>query len=106
MNNDLLMHLININVTMSSILAAIIAFMFSARNSLRGKGLAEIETVYKEVIFLLIVIFSFSTISFVYFFSRMYFAVSATHIDFFMTIIVALTLPLLALIWIVLYKKY
>jgi magnesium-transporting ATPase (P-type) len=108
MNEELLKFLTNLNVTISSILAAIIAFMFSARNSLRGKGLDNIEKFYQRTIFFLLIIFSTSVISLIYFLTRIYISINITfkEIDLFFGIILILILPLVAVTWIFLYRKY
>jgi len=49
-SKGLLEFLANLNGTISSILAAIIAFIFAARTSLRGRGLDEIEKFYDKAV--------------------------------------------------------
>jgi hypothetical protein len=71
-SEGLLEFLANLNGTISSILAAIIAFIYAARTGLKGRGLHEIEKFYDRIIIALFVIFLASVVSLTYFLIKIY----------------------------------
>jgi hypothetical protein len=107
-SKGLLEFLANLNGTISSILAAIIAFIFAARTSLRGRGLDEIERFYDKAVIGLFVIFLASIVSLTYFLVKIYWINNLTiwDIDLYFGIWLALILPILALVLFLVYKKY
>jgi hypothetical protein len=108
MSEGLLQFLANLNGTISSILAAIIAFILAARTGLRGRGLHEIEKFYDKAVVALFVIFLASVVSLTYFLIKIYLISNLTfcHVDLYFGILLALILPVLAVSLFLVYKKY
>ena len=108
MSEGLLQFLANLNGTISSILAAIIAFIFAARTSLKGRGLYEIEKFYDKTVVALFVIFLASVVSLTYFLFKIYSINNLTicDVDLYFGILLALILPILAVVLFLVYKQY
>ena len=108
MSEGLLEFLANLNGTISSILAAIIAFIYAARIGLKGRGLHEIEKFYDKTIIALFVIFLASVVSLTYFLIKIYLINNLTFcdIDLYFGVLLALILPILAIVLFLVYKKY
>ena len=93
----------------SSILAAVVAFMFSARNALRGSGLAELESFYRKIILALIIVFVASVASFLYFSIALLWAEKgniACDFDYVFILLMLALLPALAVLWTSVYFKH
>jgi hypothetical protein len=108
MSEGLLRFLANLNGTISSILAAIITFIFAARTGLKGRGLHEIETFYEKTVVALFGIFLASVISLTYFLVKIYLANNLTfcHADLYFGVLLALILPSLVVVLFLVYKRY
>lgn len=107
MSADLLQFQANLNITLSSIMAAVIAFMFSARNGLQGQALQDLVGVYNNILFYLIIIFSTSLVPLLYFLVRILWIsnVKFCDTDFYFSLILMLIFPSLAFMWFYIYKK-
>lgn len=107
MNEDLAKYAASLNATISSILGAIIAFMFSAHNNLRGRGLSELERFYRITIIGLIIIFLLSIASFSYFLLNIYRMreIFFSPWDRVFSFVLILILPIIAIYWLILYIK-
>lgn len=108
MSDGLLQFLANLNGTISSILAAIIAFIFAARTGLKGRGLPEIEKFYGKTVVALFGIFLASVVSLTYFLVKIYLINNLTfcNVDLYFGILLALILPVLAVVLFLVYKRY
>jgi len=108
MSEGILEFLANLNGTISSILAAIVAFIFAARTGLKGRGLHEVEKFYDKTVVALFVIFLASVVSLTYFLIKIYSINNLTFcdIDLYFGILLALILPVLAIVLFLVYKKY
>jgi hypothetical protein len=108
MSDGLLQFLANLNGTISSILAAIIAFIFAARTGLKGRGLPEIEKFYAKTVVALFGIFLASVVSLTYFLAKIYLINNLTFckVDLYFGILLALILPVLAVVLFLVYKRY
>lgn len=105
----LLKFLCGFNITISSILAAVIAFMFSARNALRGSGLSALESFYRKIILALIIIFSVSVVSLLYFSINFFTNIQDLEFcnaDCVFIILVLAILPAVAVLWICVYFRH
>lgn len=97
--------LVNLVATIASILAAVIAFFFSAQTNLRGKGVAAVEDLYRKLLVTLIWIFAVSVVSFLYFYAQLPWA-ALCPLDVVFVILTALLLPAtMVAFWVLLARE-
>lgn len=96
--------LVNLVATIASILAAVIAFFFSAYTNLRGKGVSAVEDLYRKLLVALTWIFGGSVLSFLYFYSQLSWPTLCPP-DVVFVVLTALLLPAtLAVFWVLLVR--
>jgi hypothetical protein len=104
MSESLVSLLVNLAATIASILAAVVAFFFSAQASLRGQGVPEIETLYRRLLTALLWILGGSVLSCLYFFCRLPWP-NFSLLDGVFVALTALLLPATAAAFTVLFLK-
>lgn len=92
LSESLVSLLVNLVATIASILAAVIAFFFSAHTSLRGKGVETVENLYRKLLVTLTCIFGVSVVSFLYFYSQLPWT-ALCPLDVVFVVLTALLLP-------------